>query len=149
MMNAIVETRIEPVRSAKVELSECIEAIEEVYEFMLAYAAQGLRDEHHGRGPGIRHFLRRIDAALEALPHCAAGACRAHGLQDGRSDILGVLDEDTRKAQALIRFVLSCETIGSQLIDNLNASIHLRALLTDLFVLDEALKVAAAARSAS
>ena len=30
--------------------------------------------------------------------------------------------------------------ISSQLIDNLNASIHLRALLTDLFVVDEALK---------
>jgi hypothetical protein len=31
-------------------------------------------------------------------------------------------------------------SIGSQLIDNLNASIHLRALLTDLFLMDEVLK---------
>ena len=31
-------------------------------------------------------------------------------------------------------------TISSQLIDNLNASIHLRALLTDLFLFDEILK---------
>ena len=30
----------------------------------------------------------------------------------------------------------------SQLVDNLNASIHLRALLTDLFLIDEALKSA-------
>jgi hypothetical protein len=30
--------------------------------------------------------------------------------------------------------------IGSALVDNLNASIHLRALLTDLFLVDEALK---------
>jgi len=29
------------------------------------------------------------------------------------------------------------------LIDNLNASIHVRALLTDLFLLDEALKITA------
>ena len=31
-------------------------------------------------------------------------------------------------------------TLFAQVIDNLNASIHLRALLTDLFVVDEALK---------
>jgi len=148
-MNTIVEPRIEPVRSAVMELGQHIEAIEEAYEFMLAYAAQGRRDEHHARGPGIRPFLRRIDAALGLLPHCASGACSEHGLQEECTGILAVLADDARKAHALIRFVLSRETIGSQLIDNLNASIHLRAVLTDLFVLDEALKVAAAARSAS
>ena len=42
---------------------------------------------------------------------------------------------------AAIRLVLAQSSIGSQLIDNLNASIHLRALLTDLFLLDEALKI--------
>jgi hypothetical protein len=36
---------------------------------------------------------------------------------------------------------LSQPAISSQLIDNLNASIHLRALLTDLFLLDEILKL--------
>jgi len=39
--------------------------------------------------------------------------------------------------------VLSLPAIGSQVIDNLNASIHLRALLTDLFLIDEVLKTAA------
>jgi hypothetical protein len=39
-----------------------------------------------------------------------------------------------------VRLVLARADIGSQLVDNLNASIHLRALLTDLFVVDEALK---------
>jgi hypothetical protein len=38
--------------------------------------------------------------------------------------------------------VLAQPSISSQLIDNLNASIHLRALLTDLFLLDESLKPA-------
>ena len=38
----------------------------------------------------------------------------------------------------MIRFVLAQRTIGSQIIDNLNASIHIRALLTDIFLLDEA-----------
>ena len=40
--------------------------------------------------------------------------------------------------------VLARADISSQLIDNLNASIHLRALLTDLFVVDEVLKPAKA-----
>jgi hypothetical protein len=50
------------------------------------------------------------------------------------------IDNDARIALAALRLVLAKSDIGSQLIDNLNASIHLRALLTDLFVVDEALK---------
>ena len=41
--------------------------------------------------------------------------------------------------------VLAQPSISSQLIDNLNASIHLRALLTDLFLIDELLKPETAA----
>jgi hypothetical protein len=36
--------------------------------------------------------------------------------------------------------VLDRDAISSQLIDNLNASIHLRALLTDLFLIGEVLR---------
>jgi hypothetical protein len=43
-------------------------------------------------------------------------------------------------ANGAVRLVLARPDISSQLVDNLNASIHLRALLTDLFVVDEALK---------
>jgi len=144
-MNAIVQPEIERAPGAMMVLRQHIDAIEESYEFMLAFAAQGRRDERDATGSGIRHFLGRLDAALGALPNCAAGACRELGLKDDCTGMLAVLAEDARKAHALVRFVLGRETIGSQLGDNLNASIHLRALLTDLFVLDEALKVAAAA----
>jgi len=44
--------------------------------------------------------------------------------------------------------VLAQPTISSQMIDNLNASVHVRALLTDVFLLGEVLRtqrVAAAA----
>ena len=145
-MNAIAQPGIERAPVAVMELGQHIEAIEEAYEFMLAFAAQGRRDERGATGPGIRHFLSRLDGALGAMPHCAAGACLELGLLDDCTGILAVLAEDARKAHALVRFVLSRESIGSQLTDNLNASIHLRALLTDLFVLDESLKVAAAPR---
>jgi hypothetical protein len=44
---------------------------------------------------------------------------------------------DAGRARAAVRLVLSRPSVGSQLIDNLNASLHVRALLTDLFLLDE------------
>ncbi len=53
---------------------------------------------------------------------------------------MAVLDRDARDAQAAVQLVLAQPVISSQLVDNLNASIHLRALLTDLFLIDEALK---------
>ena len=38
--------------------------------------------------------------------------------------------------------MLSRAQIGSLLVDNLNASVQVRALLTDLFLVEQALKVA-------
>ena len=37
--------------------------------------------------------------------------------------------------------MLAQSSIGSQIIDNLNATTHIRTLLTDLFLLDEAAKI--------
>ena len=51
-----------------------------------------------------------------------------------------MIDRDARDAQAAVRLVLAQPSISSQLVDNLNASIHLRALLTDLFLIDEVFK---------
>jgi hypothetical protein len=113
-------------------LAERIEAIEQAYEFMLAYAAQGREDE----GGSIRQFLERAAAALEEL----SAAVSAGSQDDALAAFCAVLDDDARKAGAALRFVLAQKAITSQLVDNLNASIHLRALLTDVFLLDEALK---------
>ena len=44
-------------------LAERIETIEQAYEFMLAYAAQGREDE----GGSIRQFLERAAGALDGL----------------------------------------------------------------------------------
>jgi hypothetical protein len=53
---------------------------------------------------------------------------------------MSVIERDARDAQAAVQIVLAQPDISSQLVDNLNASIHLRALLTDLFLIDEVLK---------
>jgi hypothetical protein len=115
-------------------LGEAIDAVEETYEFMLAYAAQGRRQEDNDATGGIRASLTNADAGLAAI----AGATLA-GAEAGA--FLDIVRQDAAKASAAVRLVLAQPVINSQLIDNLNASIHLRALLTDLFLLDEALKI--------
>jgi len=116
--------------SGGASLAERIETIESGYEFMLAYAAQGREDDQSGgAGPRIRDVLAGVEAALDGLAptvRADAGSFRA------------VVEEDAAKARAAVQFVLAQARISSQLVDNLNASIHLRALLTDLFLLDAA-----------
>ena len=128
---------------ASAELNDRCNAIEECYEFMLAYAAQGLpSDEGSSSGAQIREYLRRCDTALDGLAEFLNGFVER--LNVGPSapyrDFLSVLDRDSRDAQATLRLALAQASISSQLIDNLNASMHLRALLTDLFLIDEILK---------
>jgi hypothetical protein len=69
-------------------------------------------------------------------------AVREEGLEPAEkyAAFLAVLDRDSRDSLAAIELVLAQPVVSSQLIDNLNASIHLRALLTDLFLLDEILR---------
>jgi len=52
-----------------------------------------------------------------------------------------VLERDAANALAAVELVLAQPKISSQLIDNLNASIHLRTLLTDMFLIDELVKL--------
>jgi hypothetical protein len=46
----------------------------------------------------------------------------------------------------VVELVLAQPRISSQLVDNLNASAHLRALLADLFLVGEVLRARRAAR---
>jgi len=118
-------------------------AIEEAYEFMLAYAAQGVQgDASAGAGGQIREFLTRAKTALSGLGDLYAAVIEREGLQPAAAHraFLAVLDRDAQAAQAAVELVLGQPAISSQLVDNLNASIHVRALLTDLFLIDEVLK---------
>src|ERR1700693_6086910 len=125
------------------EVGNRCEAVEECYEFMLAYAAQGLRtDEGSKSGGQVREFLQRAVKALTGLAEVCRVAVQEEGLEPAEkyAAFFTVLDRDSRDSLAAIDLVLAQPVISSQLIDNLNASIHLRALLTDLFLLDEILK---------
>ena len=125
------------------EIGNRCEAVEKCYEFMLAYAAQGLAsDEGSKSGGQVREFLRRAVQALTGLAEACAMAVREAGLEPAEKYVafLAILDRDSRDSLAAIELVRAQPSVSSQLIDNLNASIHLRALLTDLFLLDEILR---------
>lgn len=111
---------------------------------MLAYAAQGLPNEEGSvSGSQIRDFLRKCDAALAGLGDAITHCVRRLGIESPEPYLafVNVVERDARAAQAAVQLVLAQSSIGSQLVDNLNASIHLRAVLTDLFLLDEVLKL--------
>ena len=129
--------------------SRC-DAVEEAYEFMLAYAAQGLRDDAASPSGGqLRTFLSRAEAAIDGLASAFDQVVDAEGLESPERyrAFIAVIARDGEAALAAIRLVLAQPAISSQLIDNLNASIHLRALLTDLFLIDEILGAKATSRA--
>jgi len=138
-----VSKATEQLAAARAALNARCNTVEEAYEFMLAYAGQGLTsDSGSAKGTQVRDFLGKAEAALGGLSEFIGSFPESI---DGES--LGtytayfkVIDQDARAARAAIALVLAQPAISSQVIDNLNASIHLRALLTDLFLIDEVLK---------
>ena len=129
------------------ELKDRCASIEESYEFMLAFAAQGLRTEPGGgAGSQIRTTLGVCSKALTGLGDLFTKIARADNLQPASvyDQFIAMLERDASDAQASIQLVLAQPSISSQMIDNLNASIHLRALLTDLFLIDEIVRPEAA-----
>ncbi len=127
--------------AARDELRGALDRIEGAYEFFLAYAAQGLSTEVEGtRVSGqFRQYIDGMASALDALP----------GLVDRLADeealaaperfraFAEVLKADAARAAAAVELVRAQPFATSQLVDNLNASVHVRTLLTDTFLLDE------------
>ena len=116
-------------------LAACIETIERAYEYLLAYAAQGRRDD---AGTETRATFDALHAALGNVGPLARAAFA--GSDSSIAAYLEAVEHDARIARGAVALVMSRPRIGSLLVDNLNASVHLRALLTDVFLLDQALE---------
>ncbi len=129
--------------SLRTECARRCSVIEETYEFTLAYAAQGLPGDAGSQSGGqLRELLSRAANALTGLAAAYSRLVEGEGWQpaDRYAAFIAVVDRDAQTTLAAIQLVLAQPSISSQLVDNLNASIHVRALLTDLFLLDEILK---------
>src|ERR1700681_145230 len=98
------------------EIWRRFEAIEECYEFMLAYAAQGLTsNEGNESGRQLREFLHRAVEALRGLAENCAPAVREEGRPQGDrfAAFLAVLDRDARDSLAAMELVLTQPAISS------------------------------------
>jgi hypothetical protein len=124
------------------DLAARIEDIERGYEYLLAYAAQGRQQD---AGSEARQTLERMSGALTGFDAVlrAVLAGDGAGAADGVPAYVDAACHDAAVARGAIDLVLGRAVIPSLLVDNLNASVHLRALLTDVFLIEQALKVPA------
>jgi hypothetical protein len=119
-----------------------IDTIEAGYEFLLAFAAQGVRDDRESPvGGQLRDSLTKMWEAMNGLADALGGLVDDGTLRppDAWRGVLETLSRDCSAAMAAVDLVRGQDSVSSQLVDNLNASIHLRAVLTDLFLVDEIL----------
>lgn len=127
----------------EIDFLERSDAIEECYEFLLGYAAQGLpSDEGSPAGREVRSHLERARDALVGLPQSCQRAISEYEFASAGKyhAFCSMLERDVRDSLVAIELVLAQPAISSQLIDNLNASSHVRTLLTDLFLFGEILR---------
>jgi len=130
-------------KSAAQELKARVDVVEETYEYCLAYAAKGVAMQMAAStDTPLRERLQSLATALPELPQCflelveeSGGPSREH-----YQAFIDVLRRDADTALAAVRLVLAQPGITSQMVDNLNGMIHLRALLTDVFLVDEMLR---------
>jgi hypothetical protein len=87
--------------------------------------------------------LQRTAEALTGLAESCAQTVGEAGLGPAGKylALIAVLQHDAQDSLVALEVVLAKPAISSQLIDNLNASIHLRALLTDLFLIGEVISM--------
>ena len=126
-----------------IELEQLSERIEECYEFTLSYAARGFAgDDSNEQTRQVRDHLTRAAEAMRRLEAACREVVAREQLEpkEKYEAFFAVVKRDAEGAIAAMELVLAQPAIGSQLIDNLNASIHLRALLADLFLVTEALE---------
>jgi hypothetical protein len=114
-----------------------INIVEESYEYMLAYAAQGRADEGAGPdGAQIRDFLNQFSKAVESITGSIGG------LADSNTQAAAFLDGFRRESavmESVIKIMLARDNVSSEVVDNANGLIAVRAYLTSLFFIDKAI----------
>jgi len=113
-----------------------IEKIEEAYEFMLAYAAQGRSDEGAGPdGAQIRILISQFSAAVGIIDRAVSI------IPPDLPVAVAFIDQfksDSATMTSVLAILLNSKNISSEMVDNTNGLISVRAYLTSLFFLDKA-----------
>lgn len=130
-------------KSATQELKARVDVVEETYEYCLAYAAKGVGVQMAAStDTPVRERLQSLAGALPELSACFLDLVEERGgtAREHYEAFIDVLRRDAAAALASVRLVLAQPGITSQMVDNFNGMIHLRALLTDVFLVDEMLR---------
>ena len=120
-----------------VTIREAIEIVEEAYEFMLAYAAQGRKQEglEGGGESQIRQYLKRLVESLGSLETACGNGL---GGPEGKAFMERFL-LDLAVAKSAISLLVAKPSITSDMVDNTNSLVPVRSLLTEIFFIDQAI----------
>ncbi len=97
------------------DLKTLIEIIEETYEFMLAYAAQGLEGDEGNKSAGqLRDFLVKADEAAMKLASEFRELVNSEGLTpaDKYNAFIDIIEQDAKAASAGLQLVLAQSSIS-------------------------------------
>lgn len=122
-----------------------INDIKDSHEFMLSYASQGSEFyKTDGSGASIKQAIDNLEDGLEKIVYAIAEKIESLDLPSGAfnalEDFKDRLAEDAGAAQKALRVVQSAPSISSQLVAKLNDSVHIQGLLTDISLIDEAMR---------
>ena len=120
----------------KIKIRENIELVEEAYEYMLAYAAQGRADE--GAGPDGAHIRTFLVQLNEATDNILAVMDDVHAISPNSSAFFKALKSDAATVKSVMSIMLGKDNVSSEMIDNANGLISVRSYLTALFFIDKA-----------
>jgi hypothetical protein len=123
-----------PNHDATIAMRDAIEVVEESYEFMLAYAAQGRKREPEDESVSrIRQYLTRFAGALGQMQEAVPAILPTDAGQPFRNRFL----DDIGVTRSVLALLLEQPSITSDMIDNTNGLIAIRAFMTDLFFIDQ------------
>ena len=116
------------------KIRDSLEIIEESYEFLLTYGAQGRKHETEDKGPSkIRECLRLFENALEKIQDVDLSVF-ANDISDFNKRFL----DDLQVVRSILKSLLELPVITSDMIDNTNGLIVIRSVMTSLFFIDQA-----------
>lgn len=117
------------------DFREAIDAVEEAYEFMLAYAAQGRQVEAETEGASqIRGFLDRFRGALDVFSKYSDALLKPAVTNSAFAEHFAA---DTNTMKAVMDMLIAKNNITSDMIDNTNGMIIVRSFLTNVFFVDQ------------
>ena len=119
------------------KIREKIERIEEAYEYMLAYAAQGRADEGAGAdGAQIRTFINQFNLSLKELDSFTSDISKEVPDAD---DFIDCFKSESKVMGSVLKVLLAKKNLSSEVIDNTNGLISVRTYLTSLFFIDKSI----------